>query len=440
MKVQEIKNTNEKELPICAYGCNKKAHYLIGTIKKPCCSSHFSKCPAVVKISVQHGKATKKERYGDENYNNSQQRGETNQLRYGNTCSLHGDEPAKKTKQTWLEKYGSENRLDSEIGQKQMQQGMFNKHGVYNAFQIPTIVERIQQQNAQHCKEIVAKSLKTKQNTPIEIKLARKKKKQLKTRQNQYEQLLNNRFVAPLFSLDEFEKVDDIYHTLFKWKCLLCNKEFEACYTRFILSKAVLEQLNESYDVKQHVLHARCLDCFPAAKSDGISIEELQLYEFIKSIYNGKIVQSKHILKNSAIKGSHGLQIDIFLPDLNLGIEYNGVYFHSTKLVPKQYHLTKTILAEQQGIKLIHIRSDQWLNNSSQIKILLEKIILGTIKLDELYTNDIEYVDRSIFNKCFSIPNYILIGETATNIFTVKLDRTHGYEYEDSGYLIYKRM
>ena len=96
MKVQEIKNTDEKELPICAYGCNKKAHYLIGTAKKPCCSSHFSKCPAVVKISVQHGKATKKERYGDENYNNSQQRGETNQLRYGNTCSLHGDEPAKK--------------------------------------------------------------------------------------------------------------------------------------------------------------------------------------------------------------------------------------------------------------------------------------------------------------------------------------------------------
>ena len=93
---------------------------------------------------------------------------------------------------------------------------MFNKHGVYNAFQIPTIVERIQQQNAQHCKEIVAKSLKTKQNTPIEIKLARKKKKQLKTRQNQYEQLLNNRFVAPLFSLDEFKKVDDIYHTPFK--------------------------------------------------------------------------------------------------------------------------------------------------------------------------------------------------------------------------------
>ena len=33
MKVQEIKNTNEKELPICAYGCNQKAHYLIGTAK-----------------------------------------------------------------------------------------------------------------------------------------------------------------------------------------------------------------------------------------------------------------------------------------------------------------------------------------------------------------------------------------------------------------------
>ena len=58
-------------------------------------------------------------------------------------------------------------------------------------------------------------------------------------------------------------------------------------------------------------------------------------------------------------------EIDIFLPDFNLAIEYNGLMFHSrgknsiskfnTPDFPKDYHLKKTQMCEEKGIQLLHI-------------------------------------------------------------------------------------
>lgn len=61
-------------------------------------------------------------------------------------------------------------------------------------------------------------------------------------------------------------------------------------------------------------------------------------------------------------------EIDIYIPKLNLGIEVNGIfshnstrnfaaYYHGGKDAPKpkDYHLNKTLKAQQNGIELIHI-------------------------------------------------------------------------------------
>jgi hypothetical protein len=36
------------------------------------------------------------------------------------------------------------------------------------------------------------------------------------------------------------------------------------------------------------------------------------------------------------------LEIDIYLPELKLGFEFNGLYWHSNKFKEKNYHLNKT--------------------------------------------------------------------------------------------------
>lgn len=67
-----------------------------------------------------------------------------------------------------------------------------------------------------------------------------------------------------------------------------------------------------------------------------------------------------------------GMEIDIYIPDLKVGIEYNGLRWHSDKFKKdRNYHLNKTLKAKEQGIKLIQIFEDEYLNNK---QIVLNKL------------------------------------------------------------------
>jgi hypothetical protein len=51
----------------------------------------------------------------------------------------------------------------------------------------------------------------------------------------------------------------------------------------------------------------------------------------------------------------NGKEIDIYLPDYNIGIEFNGLYYHSNLFVDNNYHVNKSNLANEKGIKLNYI-------------------------------------------------------------------------------------
>lgn len=53
-------------------------------------------------------------------------------------------------------------------------------------------------------------------------------------------------------------------------------------------------------------------------------------------------------------------EIDIYVPEKNLGIEYNGLYWHREEMLGKTYHLNKTKACAERGIRLIHIFEDEW--------------------------------------------------------------------------------
>ncbi|MDE5888940.1 MAG: DUF723 domain-containing protein, partial [Bacilli bacterium] len=70
-------------------------------------------------------------------------------------------------------------------------------------------------------------------------------------------------------------------------------------------------------------------------------------------------------------------ELDIYLPDYKLAIEYNGLLWHSEKYgKDRNYHLNKLELCNQQGINLIQIFEDEYLEHKD---IVLSKIkhILG---------------------------------------------------------------
>ena len=96
------------------------------------------------------------------------------------------------------------------------------------------------------------------------------------------------------------------------------------------------------------------------------SKEEIELENFIRSIYNGNVeINKRGIIKNR--------ELDLYLPDLNIAIEYNGLYWHSEKTGRmKEYHINKTNECNKLGIRLIQIFSDEWLNKR---KIVENKLI-----------------------------------------------------------------
>lgn len=98
--------------------------------------------------------------------------------------------------------------------------------------------------------------------------------------------------------------------------------------------------------------------------SKGISLIENEVLEFIKSIIPNDIVISNN---RKIIKG---FEIDIYLPNHNLAIEFNGLYWHSENMggKNKEYHLYKTEECEKLGIQLIHIFEDEWENKKEIVK------------------------------------------------------------------------
>ena len=103
------------------------------------------------------------------------------------------------------------------------------------------------------------------------------------------------------------------------------------------------------------------------------SQSELAIIDAIKSIYNGDI------LRNSKRKQFiYPYELDIVIPGLNLAIEYNGCYFHSIYVgKSKDYHLMKSLLCREKGIRLIHIYEFEDLDKQIE---LLKQLILGEDK------------------------------------------------------------
>ena len=68
-------------------------------------------------------------------------------------------------------------------------------------------------------------------------------------------------------------------------------------------------------------------------------------------------------------------EIDVYIPSLNLGIEYNGLHWHSERLgKDKNYHFDKLNKCNEQGIKLIQIFEDEWINHREICESKLKQI------------------------------------------------------------------
>jgi hypothetical protein len=103
-----------------------------------------------------------------------------------------------------------------------------------------------------------------------------------------------------------------------------------------------------------------CPYCYPS----NTSIDEKEVRDFLEensivvSWSNREVISPK--------------ELDLFLPDFNFAIEYNGLYWHSEdNKGDKNYHKSKTVLCECSGVDLFHIFSDEWKYKKELVKSMI---------------------------------------------------------------------
>jgi len=96
---------------------------------------------------------------------------------------------------------------------------------------------------------------------------------------------------------------------------------------------------------------------------------ETEIASYISSIYNGPLSQNvRHLITP--------YQLDLLLPDLNIGIECNGSYWHSElNGRDRLYHINKTKRLAEKNIRLIHIWEHQWANQRPIVESMLSTAV-----------------------------------------------------------------
>ena len=143
------------------------------------------------------------------------------------------------------------------------------------------------------------------------------------------------------------------YKQKYKWKCVKCGNQF---YSN-IYSTGHL-------DKSRYV--PRCLVCYPYLQGD--SVLQKQFVQFVKENY-------KYGIKENDCCLIKPYELDVYLPQKNIAIEFDGLAWHSQKFKDKNYHLNKTQMCLENGVQLVHIFQDQWLYKKDIVKDRIKNIL-----------------------------------------------------------------
>jgi len=268
----------------CGEKKNMEYRYYINNLKKYD-KYYCNKCKHI------KSKITKKEKYGDENYNNNE-----------------------KYKQTMINKYGVEFPFQN--------QDIFNK-------MLKTKKEKYDDENY---------------NNIIKSKTTKKEKYGNENYNNKVKNLKT-------FNNNLFNKIPNLINITDLEYEIYCDK----CKKNYIINK-------KNYIDRKYRNRECCTNCNPLNKQN--SELENNLFTYIVDNYDGEIIKSSREIINP-------YEIDIYLPDLNLAFEFNGVYWHNELYKDKNYHQMKINRCNKINIQLIHIYEDDWIYRQDIIKSMI---------------------------------------------------------------------
>jgi hypothetical protein len=118
----------------------------------------------------------------------------------------------------------------------------------------------------------------------------------------------------------------------------------------------------------------RCPQC---SFSGGNSRMESELLAAVKSKYPSakkSKVRGIRVARRPYVKG---FDIDIFVPELNKGVEFDGTYYHSVEGLRrgypgwplgalKNYHTIKDNYFKSKGVDIVHVKEEDWIQDKEK--------------------------------------------------------------------------
>lgn len=300
-------------------------------------------------------------------------------------CTSRSSKSKEKSRATMLRNYGVENAFQSKEIQAKIRAKNLREKGVEYVSQLQSVKDKIKQTNLKNLgveypmqnKKVLQKATKTNlekygcerpsQNEEIQTKIKDTNIKKYgvastlqdevtieKIKLTRKANYWNNFLVLLCAKKIEYMMDKDYFLnnlTGFKYKCLRCNREF------------VVDNSNADR------IFCTCMKY--RSKYEDEIIEELKKY------YCGEIKPNKLFIDSD----NKRFEIDVFIPEFNIGIDFGGMFWHSHINKEKNYHQEKYLFFKKMGIKLIQVFENEWKNNKDVVLSIIKNHLVGNEKI-----------------------------------------------------------
>lgn len=286
-----------------------------------------------------------------------------------------------KARETCIRKYGTSHHMSSDEGKKQYKETMMRNHGYENNFQRPECIEKIKDTNIR--KYGHAHPMKNE-------KILKKATTTLKDRTG---------YDNPLKNPETFEKVkktnkerhgEEFYTKTKEYKERMAefwNSQQPEHGRRGHIGQNVIDILRDpdqmealyneyggvelAYQLKVHNTTVYDWLSKHGIKRARRSFLEESFSSFLDEIGIEYIRNDRQLLE--------GLEVDFLIPQLGIGFEMDGIWWHSSAYVDKNFHKMKTDMSANKGVALFHIFEDEWNQKREHVKRKVRHLLKASV-------------------------------------------------------------